>query len=149
MNRKLLKKLIRPFVGKKYQQAFYEKLHLLSLVGMNYGIGGDLKVSGELDALNYIKRKLGNKKSVVLFDVGANVGDYTKGLLDVFGGFDCGIYSFEPSKRIFSLLNENIKSDKVQKFNFGLSNTPGKLNLYSGGDEWQTIIQIIQRLHSI
>jgi FkbM family methyltransferase len=131
MNKSLIKKLIRPFVGKKYQQAFYEKLHMLSLVGMNYALGGDLKFSGEYNALKYIKSKLKNKDGYVIFDVGANIGDYSKACLEVFDSPNTRIFSFEPSKLTHQTLISNIKDARVKIENIGMSDKEEVLTLYT------------------
>lgn len=43
---------------------------------MNFAIGGDLKYSGELNAIKFVSNKLSKKDKFIIFDVGANLGDY-------------------------------------------------------------------------
>ena len=73
---KIIKKIL-PIVAKKEFQKIFETLYRFSLLGMNIGGGGDLKQSGEKSALNYIKNHLTPSEKLVVFDVGANVGQYS------------------------------------------------------------------------
>ncbi|NQW06953.1 MAG: FkbM family methyltransferase [Candidatus Pelagibacter sp.] len=63
----------------------------------------------------------------VFIDVGANIGSYS-----VLSASICKqVYSFEPIKATFDILNKNIKfndfESKIQSFNIGLSNKKEKL----------------------
>ena len=53
------------------------------MMGMNVGNGGDFESSGEKYAMGYVKNLLKNIDKPVLFDVGANRGDYAKELVIV------------------------------------------------------------------
>lgn len=64
----------------------------------------------------------------VLFDVGANVSDYTNELLKYFTKRQ--IHCFEPSKSTYNILCSNIKNLLVTINNLGLSNSIGKQMLY-------------------
>ncbi len=70
---------------------------------------------------------LDNIKEVL--DVGANIGQFSFTLNKFFP--DIHIYSFEPNKLIFHLLEENVKElKKVKIYNYGLGKSEGKKNLY-------------------
>lgn len=115
--KKILKKIISILYGKKQFQWFFELLYKLSLRGMNFGLG-DLSESGEFFILNYLKEK--KCKNTIIFDVGANQGQYANMINKIFKG-ECNIYSFEPSKFTFKKLSETTKDiKKISINNFGL-----------------------------
>lgn len=82
-------------------QKFYFFLHKVILGLMNFGIGGD--ENGE----KYILKRLGKfseskNKELIIFDVGANVGQYAT-MVNTYIPHK-KLYSFEPSKKTFSVL---------------------------------------------
>ncbi len=84
--------------GKKRLQNFFEFLFNISLIGLNYGNGGDFKKSGELNVLKILNDKFKGEESLLMFDVGGNAGNYSKTLSDFFNT-KATIHSFEPSKK--------------------------------------------------
>jgi len=73
----------------------------------------DIETNGELD---FIKKN--RKEFKTIFDVGANIGEWTKLASGIM--LEARIYSFEPSRNTFeTLLKENF-SDKVSLYNIGL-----------------------------
>lgn len=112
----------------------WQSLYRLSLRGMNFGGGDDVFTSGEIATLNILRDNIGIRKEPVLFDVGANVGNYTVLLMSVF--LNAQIHSFEPAKETFSNLQKNTAklitqyAGKVQLNNFGLSDLPAKATLH-------------------
>jgi FkbM family methyltransferase len=125
--------LIKKIGGKIKLQKYFEYLHSLSLIGMNYGNGGDFRTSGENFAIKYIKSKLiSQNKEVVVFDVGANIGDYSINLLEAFKNETFKIYSFEPSKHTYNELLKKVHNYKnIISFNFGFGETNETLKLFS------------------
>ncbi|MCO5233652.1 MAG: FkbM family methyltransferase [Chitinophagales bacterium] len=122
---KKLKKIIQEFVinilYKISNQYIWDQLFQLSLRQMNFGNGGYFHQSGELYVANYIKKQLKNEPSIVIFDVGANVGKYATALSNVFDG-NTQIYSFEPSKSTFEIFKTNTQGIKnILGNNFGFS----------------------------
>lgn len=70
-------------------------------------------------------------RNLVVFDVGANVGQTAFFFKDIFP--TCVIYSFEPQPDTFEKLNNNIKNSKpsnVYTLNLGLSNKNGMSVFY-------------------
>lgn len=117
--------------GKVWVQDFFKKIHTLSLKGMNYGNGGKISTSGELNVLSYIKKSLNSIDSLVILDVGANVGDYSKALAEFFQS-GAMIYSFEPSRESYDrFLKNTFGITNVNPNNFGLSHEEGVVSLYS------------------
>ena len=83
--------------GREVFWGVWYQLYKTALQGMNIGTGGNLEHSGEQNVLNLLKAM--GRKEKVLFDVGANIGNYTKELISNFP--DGYIHSFEPSKETF------------------------------------------------
>jgi FkbM family methyltransferase len=130
----LMRYFLKRSFGKKRLQPFYEALLRMSLRGMNYGNGGNYEESGELGVLQYINKKLGNEKSIIVFDVGANVGDYANA---VYKSLDRRtiIHTFEPSKKTYESLRRNTSDIKnVILNNFGFGSAVGTLTLYTNRD---------------
>jgi len=69
---------------------------------------------------------------VTVFDVGANVGDWTTLSLKV--NPDLQIHCFEPSSATFEKLTKCNFGESVKLNNMGLSSTPGELTLHTFSD---------------
>ncbi len=131
MNNPFFRKIFSFIAGKKRYQKFFELLHRISLKGMNMGAVGGPDKSGERSALMYIRNKIRNTDNWVLFDVGANIGNYTLLLKEVFGT-NSMVYSFEPAKNTFHELEFNLTGKtNVRLCNFGLGEERTRLTLYS------------------
>jgi len=131
---KLRKKIVNEILGKKRYQKLFEYLFNISLKGMNYGNGGDFQESGELNVLIYIKERLKAEKSLTLFDVGGNVGNYSKRLSEIFNT-NATIHSFEPSKKTYEIFLETTKNTKnIIPNNFGLSDIENHQLLFTNKD---------------
>jgi FkbM family methyltransferase len=116
----MFKLLFSFFIGKSRYQNFWKRLFQLSLSGMNIGSGASVKNSGELLILQNILRERVNH--CIVFDVGANVGNYTKYILSIDPLIN--VYCFEPSSRTFESLKENLSiytQSPINLYNFGLS----------------------------
>ncbi len=124
-------KLIKPVLDftarKKGFQGLYSKLYHLGLYGMNYGVSGDINTNGEMVLLRNLKARIASPKPV-LFDVGANVGEYSNLLGDVFPG--AKIYAFEPSTPTWEVLKSKLTHPNIEAVNLGLSNAVEQLKLY-------------------
>jgi len=109
---------------KKYQR-IYEILFRLAIQGMNIGGGSDVYNSGESFAINYIKDKVHNNKEIIIFDVGANVGNWSQLVLKDFKEIDHQLFCFEPAKESFYQLKKNLDHHlniKFYNFAFGAKN---------------------------
>jgi FkbM family methyltransferase len=115
-------------------QPFWEKMYLLSLYCMNIGAGGNYALSGEKGVLKYIKKKYRNAGQIVVFDVGANVGHYSLMLREILGS-KAEIHAFEPSKRTFEKMSENIGGAlEIRLYNLGFGDANAEVLLYSDSD---------------
>ena len=72
------------FFGRARYQRLFQKLYEVGIHGMNYGNGGELETSGELAAIQYALQKLSLGQQPVIFDVGANIGNYSKKIIGIF-----------------------------------------------------------------
>ncbi|MBN2021095.1 MAG: FkbM family methyltransferase [Sedimentisphaerales bacterium] len=121
--------ILSPVLGRKCLQPVYEKLHFLSLAGMNYGFS-EVEISGELKTIGFAARKLKaiyGPVPLVCFDVGANVGDWSRACLGFFGG-NLNLYLFEPLQNTYEILHRKMQKDfsgligsRVRLFNLGFS----------------------------
>lgn len=119
-------------IGNSKLQWLFESLHRFSLRGMNYDQVSTPYESGEVFVLNYIKNKLQIEHKPILFDVGANVGEYSKLLTTLFPA--SAVYSFEALPATFNILTNNINQDKrIRCFNWALGARPEKRTIYSEG----------------
>lgn len=87
------------------------------------------EISGEAHVINDILPKYLKKESKpVLFDVGANIGNYS--LLLAKNYPNARICSFEPNPYSFAELKGNLKGSKIKVYNFGFGQNKSKKNLY-------------------
>lgn len=135
----MIKKIVHSLhiLGYRRWQKFFERLYSFSLVGMNIGRAAKVEDDGELRVIQYICNTE-HTDNLVVFDVGANIGSYTKALEGQFKE-RATIYSFEPSQKTFQTLSKNINSDSkyadnIKLYNLGLGNAEGKITLFSDAD---------------
>lgn len=127
-----LKPLLDITARKKSFQGLYSMLYHLGLYGMNYGVSGDIKTNGELKLLHHLKNRI-NRDKPVLFDVGANLGEYSNLLGDVFGS-TTQIYAFEPSTPTYNELKQRLTHSNIHAVNAGLSDRTQELKLFINKD---------------
>lgn len=116
--------------GKTKYQDYYESLLQIALRGMNIGIGSEVENSGEIAVLEFVEKKMTITKSPTLFDVGANLGKYSRLLLKTFRNREPKIFSFEPSKKTFLELKRNCRDKKITLENFGFSDEKCRAKMY-------------------
>lgn len=108
MRTKIGRWLLNPFLGKRQLQPLFEMLHKVSLAGMNLGEGGMPNQSGEEWMLEFVRSELARTtQQPVVFDIGANVGQFALGVIRAFGG-NLRLWSFEPCQASFSELERNL-----------------------------------------
>lgn len=134
----LVKEIILKIIRRKEFQGIWEILFHLSKIGMNFWGGSNINSGGEIWVLKYIMDKLGDKL-IVVFDVGANMGEYTLATLNIAKNNNIVIYAFEPSSETFSSLEKNLQQlnlkerEKVKIFPIGFGANKQEVNLYSSG----------------
>jgi FkbM family methyltransferase len=120
--------------GPLVPQAAWERLHRLALSGMNIGSGSSLRDSGEAWVIDHLLRQPSLSDRPVLFDVGANVGDYAEMLRSRLGEA-ATLHCFEPSLATFARLKERFGAvPGVHLHPLALSDAPGEAVLYSSPD---------------
>lgn len=114
--------------AKKFFLNFNYLLLSLSIRGLGIYNHYNMKLSGEI---NFIKKYLSrNKKQMIVFDVGANKGNYTNILLSHIKNIN-KIYCFEPHPITFKKLKENFADNpNVKLLNLALFSKKSKISLY-------------------
>jgi len=131
--KKILHKTVKKILCKIKNQHFWEKVFQFSLRQMNIG-GGDFCQSGELAVMKYIHNELKEEPLIVIFDVGANVGNYSKALFDIFNS-KAKILSFEPSPKTFELFLATTKDyENIIPNNVGFSDKECNQTLFSDSE---------------
>lgn len=127
--KKLIKKM---FFGKKAFQSIFRRLFDISIEGMNIGNGGHhFDKNGELFALKYV---LSNETTPVIFDVGAQGGDYIKEILNLTKD-RARVYAFEPSSRDYKILEKSLSiSNRATVIKSALGDVEGDVTLYYSSD---------------
>jgi FkbM family methyltransferase len=112
-------------------QRAWERLRTLALRGMNIGGGSTVDDSGELWLLDHLAIALRARTPAVIFDVGANVGSYSKEIVDRFRGA-VRLYSFEPAAAPFEKLRATVGMEPgVSLHRLALGDKAGNVTLFS------------------
>lgn len=125
--------ILKPFLGKKHLVKFWEKVYIAALLGIGCGEASedDKTASGENTCFKYLKKNF-IQDNYLIFDVGANVGQYATEALNNFENNQVFVHSFEPSKKTYSKLVNNMKEfENIRLNNFGISNEISRAVLYS------------------
>lgn len=121
--------------AKRALQPAFEKLHILSLLGMNAG-GATLspKYNGELRVLQRVRDALAGSKDIVVVDVGANQGVFARNVRSILEP-TCRLYCFEPGAAAFDLLQGGLAgAPRVQLFNSAVGDKEEEALLYSDSE---------------
>ena len=133
-----LKNWIRNQVSRPALQPLWSKLLKLCHAGMNYGGGQSVENSGEIEALVFAMNSLADKSHIVLFDVGANNGEYL-GVAFKMLGPDARIFAFEPQSSSFSELEAGFASEpRVKLTHAAVSAEVGSAGLFFSSDGQST-----------
>ena len=105
-------------------------------------------VSGEKYFVNEYVSK--SKNDMVVFDVGANIGNYSKMIRKINKNTE--IYSFEPHPITFKKLIENIGQMNINSFNVGVGSKNGVMELYDyagkdGSSHASVYKNVIEKIH--
>ena len=149
----LLKRIfLRESIKHPRWQRLWSRLHTIAIFGMNYGGGGLIESSGEKWVLSQIVSKACKHiDSPTMFDVGANVGDYSlylRGCLPT-----ASVYAFEPARSVYQRLAANIAAARadgqINTYNFGFSDSARTVEFYSytvEGNDASVLSSIDRRL---
>lgn len=103
-----------------------ENLELAFAYLQGKGAGNDTCVAAEVKAASRFLKG----DQLVIFDVGANRGDWTQAALVRFGGRVKAIYQFEPSSASVASLRERFKMPEITVVRSAVSDKNGTANLY-------------------
>lgn len=126
------KLFIKKLKGNPDDQEIFDYLQNIVHEGKSYGLAGDIIVSGELHSIRAFNNHFIGEKAII-FDVGANKGQYQKELADHLNMAEFIIHSFEPSPSTFKTLEKNANKNCVNH-NIGFGNTKEKLKLFRTGE---------------
>ena len=110
----------------------------IDLLVLSYQRIGILKpqnseISGEAFVIRGVLKRLMTMPKPIIFDVGANVGDYSSQLLDTYE--NTLIYAFEPNAYAFKMLAARLHKLGVRCHNLGLGSQVGSQELFTYRDE--------------
>lgn len=118
--------------GRKFLDKFNLRLFQLILRTRGFGNYENFRISGEEEFL----RELCQTKPKFCIDVGANVGTYSKIILE---NTDAKVIAFEPLPETFEILR-NLQNEYGNRFTAvqkGLSDSPREMDLFYGPDNLQ------------
>lgn len=104
------------------------KVDLLAHAHIQLGVGHNTYFSGEAYIVTTIVPDLLQDEPKVIFDVGANIGEYASFLRKNYK--QSTIHCFEPIAKTFKTLEERSKTDYFICNHFGLSDKAERANLY-------------------
>jgi FkbM family methyltransferase len=126
----MTKWIMKKLIGREKWQNIFTNLLRFSLDGMNYGHVTDLSESGELNTIKVLKKYFHSREHISIFDVGGNLGHYSRALAQCFGS-KATIYAFEPSPKTFDQFIKNTSDiDTIKASNLGFSDREEKSSLY-------------------
>lgn len=113
-------------------QPVYQRLHTLALAGMNLDAGASIHESSEANSLAYLACHPAFEDRVpVVFDVGANVGNYVERAISALGD-RMQLFAFEPSASAFDELARRFRAvPNVRLFRKALGESAAEAPLYS------------------
>lgn len=102
-----------------------------SLLGMNIGADAEVENSGEEVVLRVLSKQIKPDQKTVVFDIGANKGDYIRAVRRAFPAAE--IHAFEPQETCIEHLRM-LQGDKVYINECGVGDTIEERTLYSDAD---------------
>lgn len=116
-------------------QSLHAAVLKFTLYAMGIGYSEHSDRNGERRWLNELRRRLaGLSRRAVIFDVGANVGDYAHEVHELFGA-QAELHCFEPSKATFEELTRRTSSIEGVVLNrLGVGSTTTSATLYTDGE---------------
>jgi len=125
-----LRNQLLKFFSSRAFQPFFERLHWLALKGMNFGSANSPIHSGEAALLASLKKDFPDHP--IVFDVGANLGQYARLLMNKLDSMSPVIHLFEPDKYAYGKLLDKL-SDYPNLFlnNCALGDRAGEASLYA------------------
>jgi FkbM family methyltransferase len=149
MIRRLGRRVLKPCLGHRRFQNLFQATVDVGLAGLNIGEGTDPRSSGERFAAKYVQAWLGPRSdAAILFDVGANIGNYARSLLEIFGS-SARVWAFEPAEGAFSVLQlklGGIANLNLRRLALGDRNGTAVLHAPAKGSKLATLHDMHSRL---
>lgn len=120
--------MLHQLTGGEIAQACLARTAIVSQRMMGIGAGAGVMNSGEANLFKMLRRRASG--SLVVFDVGANHGQFLSLALKSLEGEDYHIHCFEPSKEAFGSLLSRGPESRVILNNFAVGNCEGTRVLY-------------------
>lgn len=101
-------------------------VHIYKASSDNHNIGYDncdMRTNGELNIVNLLI-----KPGHIIFDIGANKGEWSKHVLSISP--DMHLYAFEPIPNVFRLLKANLNAKNIRFFNIALAEENATKNFF-------------------
>ena len=140
-------KIYRMIFVRKFFIKFNKTLYHLSLNGIGILNFQNSKISGER---YFLTRCLKDKTIKVIFDIGANEGNYSKKIMELNPNAE--LYAFEPHPKTFKKLQEVADEFSFKAFNFGVGDKNETLKIYDykykDGSQHASIFKdVIEKVH--
>ncbi len=130
-----MKKFIKnKLLGRKRFQLLFSRLFEISLQGLNIGTGGRHPTeNGEAWVLKYALSKIPEKEGLVIFDGGAQIGNYTECVIEALRrvGKSGEIYGFEPSPKEYKKYEEKFSPKGIIALNIALGEAVDRIKFFS------------------
>lgn len=135
--------------SKKIFLKFNQFLFSASLHGMGINNYENERISGEAAFINHIGKLFGNKK-IIIFDVGANVGNYSVRIKKEFPRST--IFAFEPHPLTFATLTKNTQKLNIKVVNAGMGEKNAACKIYDyldddGSEHASMFKNVIEDIH--
>lgn len=131
LSRRVVAPVLELLMGRRNLVRFARSLTMAARLDVPNAIG----VNGELMVQRVVREHCGSGECVA-FDVGANVGEWSRSLLAAAGGSSLRIHAFEPASATVRLLEEKLKpwNGKVQIVQAALSSRTGTAEFFIVGE---------------
>lgn len=127
-----MRNAIRRLISRPSTQPLFLLLLKLCHAAFNYGGGQNVDSSGEIGALEFVRRTARFSQPFTLFDVGANDGAYLHFALQVLGKH-VKAYAFEPQSASFEYLEKRFANDpRVELMRLAVGKAAGSADLFFG-----------------
>lgn len=111
----------------------YLKTDLLGHAHVQIGAGHNTYFSGEKYVIETVIADALNRGPEIIFDVGANIGEYARSLQTNF--LKARIFCFEPGPETFQKLIANTDSQNIHYYNVAVGSSNGTLTLFKSSDD--------------
>jgi len=109
------------------------KIDLLPHAHIQQGVGHNTYLSGEDFVIDHYITKILKREPNLIFDVGANTGEYAKKLIQRFK--NCTIHCFEPVIANYNSLLKNVPDKNVICHHLALGKQEGSIKLFKGAND--------------